>query len=76
MAVTTLNSLQSNYAVLEKARLNKDKFAMLNVPQTEEYLRRVGVTPEDLKRLRVVHVSGTKVCMTIHCNGTFARFCN
>ena len=63
MAVETLNSLQSNALVLERARMQKDRHAVNNVPYTEKYLSRVGVTLNVLdSQLKVIHVSGTKVC--------------
>ena len=58
----TLNSLQSNASVLEKARLQKDRQAMLNVPFTEKYLNRIGISLDTInQKLRIIHVSGTKV---------------
>ena len=61
-AVEALNSLQSNAAVLEKARLLKDRQAIFNIPYVEKYLARIGILPEDVDRcLPVIHVSGTKV---------------
>ena len=56
-----MNSLQSNAAVLEKARLQKDRQALYNVPFTEKYLNRVGIPLDVLDKLNVIHVSGTKV---------------
>jgi len=54
--------LQSNAAVLEKARLQKDRQAILNVPFTEKYLNRIGISLEKVdQHLRIIHVSGTKV---------------
>jgi len=61
LAVETLNSLQSNALVLERARMQKDRHAVNNVPYTEKYLSRVGVTLNVLdSQLKVIHVSGTK----------------
>lgn len=62
VVVDTLNSLQSNAAVLEKARLLKDRQALTNVPFTEKYLSRIGISQEMIeKNLQIIHVSGTKV---------------
>jgi folylpolyglutamate synthase len=63
--VETLNSLQSNAAVLEKARLQKDRQAVGNVPFTEKYLNRIGISMNVLDKLNVIHVSGTKVRVNI-----------
>ena len=60
--MVALNSLQSNAAVLERARAQKDRWAQLNIPQTQKYLNRVGVTLDELDdKLLTIHVSGTKV---------------
>ncbi|EFX89284.1 hypothetical protein DAPPUDRAFT_205741 [Daphnia pulex] len=60
-AVETLNLLQSNAAVLEKARLHKDRQAISNVPFTEKYLNRIGISLDTIdQQLRTIHVSGTK----------------
>jgi len=59
-AVETLNTLQSNASVLERARLQKDRQAVNNVPFTQKYLNRVGISLDVLDELKVVHVSGTK----------------
>jgi hypothetical protein len=60
--VETLNSLQSNAAVLEKLRLLKDRHSMYNRSMTEKYLTRVGIPVEVIdQNLAVIHVSGTKV---------------
>ena len=62
VAVETLNSLQSNAAVLEKARLQKDRQAVFNVPYTEKYLNRIGISLDTIdQQLKIIHVSGTKV---------------
>lgn len=61
-AVEALNSLQSNAAVLEKARLQKDRQAVFNVRNTEKYLNRLGISLDMIdKQLKIIHVSGTKV---------------
>lgn len=61
-AVEALNSLQSNAAVLEKARLQKDRQAVYNVRNTEKFLNRVGISLDMIdKQLKIIHVSGTKV---------------
>lgn len=62
VAVETLNSLQSNASVLEKARLQKDRQAITNVPFTEKYLNRIGISIDKIdQQLKIIHVSGTKV---------------
>lgn len=69
-AVEALNSLQSNAAVLEKARLLKDRQAVFNIPYVEKYLGRIGIPLEEVdNRLPVIHVSGTKVHAQQFCPG-------
>ncbi|XP_076054249.1 folylpolyglutamate synthase, mitochondrial-like [Oratosquilla oratoria] len=59
-AVKTLNSLQTNAALLEKIRKGGVRTGPYNVPKTAEYLNRVGVSPEDVDKLSVIHIAGTK----------------
>lgn len=59
-AVTKLNLLQSNAAVLEKIRKERDRILHGNIAHVEECLNKVGVAVEDLDKLRVIHISGTK----------------
>ncbi|VDI09911.1 folylpolyglutamate synthase [Mytilus galloprovincialis] len=58
--VKTLNTLQSNAQTLEKTRLTRDKLAPLHVPNMVKWASRVGITLDDIDRLKVIHVSGTK----------------
>eukprot|EP00092_Neocalanus_flemingeri_P039637 GFUD01043167.1.p1 GENE.GFUD01043167.1~~GFUD01043167.1.p1 ORF type:complete len:537 (+),score=171.68 GFUD01043167.1:268-1878(+) len=59
-AVVALNSLQTNAVLLEKVRKERQKNVHLNLPQTTKYLERSGMTLDDLDKLKVIHVSGTK----------------
>jgi len=59
-AVAALNSLQTNAALLQKVRKERQKNVHLNLPQTTKYLERSGMTLEDLDKLKIIHVSGTK----------------
>ncbi|KAF8341571.1 FolC bifunctional protein [Cantharellus anzutake] len=60
-AVEKLNTLQSNAATLQAIRASgaptKAEYA---IPEMIGFLRRIGYTPEDLNRLNVIHVTGTK----------------
>ncbi|XP_052094486.1 folylpolyglutamate synthase, mitochondrial-like isoform X2 [Mytilus californianus] len=58
--VKTLNTLQSNAQTLEKTRLTRDKLAPLHVPNMVKWASSVGITLDDIDRLKVIHVSGTK----------------
>jgi len=59
-AVAALNSLQTNAALLQKVRKERQKNVHLNLPQTTKYLERSGMTLEDLDTIKTIHVSGTK----------------
>jgi len=59
-AVSALNSLQTNAALLQKVRKERQKNVHLNLPQTTKYLERSGMTLEDLDTMKIIHVSGTK----------------
>ena len=56
--VQTLNSLQSNAAVLQRIRQERGCRGSDNIPAVERYLGRVGVTLEDLDSLSVIHIAG------------------
>ena len=58
--MAALNSLQSNAATIARARKTRDKHANKNLVDTIKYLERVGVTLDDLDKLSVIHVAGTK----------------
>jgi len=59
-AVAALNNLQTNAALLQKVRKERQKNVHLNLPQTLKYLERSGMTLNDLDTLKIIHVSGTK----------------
>uniref|UniRef100_T1JI53 Folylpolyglutamate synthase n=1 Tax=Strigamia maritima TaxID=126957 RepID=T1JI53_STRMM len=60
VAIEALNSLQSNASVLEERRKTRLICPQENVKQTERYLNKIGIKVEDLDKLNVIHVSGTK----------------
>ncbi|TDL29406.1 FolC bifunctional protein [Rickenella mellea] len=59
-AIDCLNTLQSNTATLQAARDSGGRLAEFAMHETEEYLSRIGYLPEDLNKLNVLHVTGTK----------------
>lgn len=56
----TLNFLQSNAAILQRIRQERGSRANDNIPATERFLAKVGVTLEDLDSLSVIHIAGTQ----------------
>ncbi|EPQ26038.1 uncharacterized protein PFL1_06491 [Pseudozyma flocculosa PF-1] len=69
-AVDALNTLQSNAATLEAIRKNGGKMNDLFIPEMVEYVSRIGYTQDDLNRLNVVHITGTKG------KGSTSAFCD
>ena len=59
-AISALNSLQTNAALLARVRKERQRNVHLNLPLTTRYLERSGMTLDDLDTLQVIHVSGTK----------------
>ncbi|KAH3660015.1 hypothetical protein OGAPHI_007220 [Ogataea philodendri] len=59
-AINALNSLQSNFATIEAARLTAGAKNAVLIPEMIEWTRRIGYKPQDLNRLNVIHVTGTK----------------
>lgn len=69
-AIQSLNTLQSNAAIIEQIRLSGGKLNELAMPEFIEYLQVLGYKPEDLNRLNVIHITGTKG------KGSTAAFCD
>ncbi|KAL7271008.1 hypothetical protein RUND412_006265 [Rhizina undulata] len=59
-AVTALNSLQTNFAILDAVRKSGRKMNEQAIPEMIEWARRIGYTPVDFNKLNPVHISGTK----------------
>ncbi|XP_015758597.1 PREDICTED: folylpolyglutamate synthase, mitochondrial-like [Acropora digitifera] len=59
-AVKNLNSLQTNAQVLAEIRRSKDRNTRNSLPEMRQFTERAGVKLEDLDKLSVIHVSGTK----------------
>ena len=59
-AITALNNLQTNHAILDKVIKERQKNVHLNIPLTKAFLEVSGMSLEDLDKLKVIHVSGTK----------------
>ena len=59
-AITALNNLQTNHAILDKVIKERQKNVHLNIPLTKAFLEVSGMSLEDLDKLKIIHVSGTK----------------
>ena len=59
-AIAALNGLQTNHAILDKVIKERQKNVHLNIPLTKKFLEVSGMSMQDLDKLKVIHVSGTK----------------
>ncbi|KIL00587.1 hypothetical protein PAXRUDRAFT_821486 [Paxillus rubicundulus Ve08.2h10] len=59
-AINSLNTLQSNAAVLAAARAAGPVLNPNAIKEMDEFVTRIGITPEDLNALNVIHITGTK----------------
>ncbi|OQE39259.1 hypothetical protein PENCOP_c007G03887 [Penicillium coprophilum] len=61
-AIASLNSLQTNFAIVEAFKKSKTRQEIneSSLPETVEWLKRIGYKPSDLNRLNAIHVAGTK----------------
>uniref|UniRef100_A0A8D8D8Z5 Folylpolyglutamate synthase n=1 Tax=Culex pipiens TaxID=7175 RepID=A0A8D8D8Z5_CULPI len=59
-AVHALNSLQSNYSVMQSSIARTHTSDSVHIQETVKFLGRIGISPERLDQLPVIHVSGTK----------------
>eukprot|EP01104_Vermistella_antarctica_P002086 TRINITY_DN1223_c0_g1_i9.p1 TRINITY_DN1223_c0_g1~~TRINITY_DN1223_c0_g1_i9.p1 ORF type:complete len:429 (+),score=90.56 TRINITY_DN1223_c0_g1_i9:100-1386(+) len=56
----TMSSLQSNASYLAMSKEKRAESKLRNCDVMVEYLRRLGVSMDDMRRLSVIHVAGTK----------------
>lgn len=62
-AINALNSLQSNFATVQAAKLldiSPQQRSVLSLNEVFEYTRRLGYKPQDFNKLNIIHVTGTK----------------
>ncbi|KAI9104747.1 Mur ligase [Phlyctochytrium arcticum] len=59
-AVTKLNNLQTNAAVLEVLKKAGMAMNQRSLPEMKRYIERIGYQPADLDKLNIIHVAGTK----------------
>jgi len=72
-AIETLNTLQSNAALITKIKKEdagrRKQFQQNSLPEMEKLLARIDIEVDDLDQLNIVHISGTKG------KGSVASFC-
>ncbi|RMX90794.1 hypothetical protein D0868_14369 [Hortaea werneckii] len=59
-AVQALNSLQSNFSIVEAIRKQGPGWNKLAIPEMVSWVRRIGYEPSDFDVLNPVHIAGTK----------------
>ncbi|KLT38982.1 FolC bifunctional protein [Cutaneotrichosporon oleaginosum] len=59
-AIRLLNTCQSNAATIEAIRKSGGRLNEWGIKEMLDYLRRIGYQPDDLNKLNVVHITGTK----------------
>ncbi|KIM68833.1 hypothetical protein SCLCIDRAFT_1209038 [Scleroderma citrinum Foug A] len=59
-AINLLNTLQTNAAALEAVRAAGSRLNPNAIPEMIEFLERIEYTCEDLNKLNVIHITGTK----------------
>jgi len=69
-AIETLNTLQTNAKVIEEIKKSRGNINKFSLPETLEFLNRMNYEPEDLNKLNIIHVAGTKG------KGSTCAFCN
>ncbi|KAF2454276.1 Mur ligase [Lineolata rhizophorae] len=59
-AIAALNTLQSNYSMIQQIQKSGRALNTLSIPEMIEWCRRAGFEPSDFDRINPIHVSGTK----------------
>ncbi|KAF2691975.1 bifunctional protein folC [Lentithecium fluviatile CBS 122367] len=59
-AVTALNTLQSNFSIVDAIRKSGKGMNKLAIPEMLEWCRKIGYEPKDFDALRPIHIAGTK----------------
>lgn len=59
-AVTALNTLQSNFSIVDAIRKSGRGMNKNAIPEMVEWFRKAGYEPSDFDRLKPIHIAGTK----------------
>ncbi|KAF3483968.1 folylpolyglutamate synthase [Arthroderma uncinatum] len=59
-AIAALNSLQTNFSIINAMRQSGRVLNEQSIPETIEWCRKIGHKPSDLDRLNLIHIAGTK----------------
>ncbi|KAJ2232378.1 Folylpolyglutamate synthetase [Coemansia sp. RSA 485] len=59
-AIRDLNGLQTNYSIVQMVRASGGRMNEYSIPEFEAFMEKIGYKVEDLDRLNIIHVTGTK----------------
>ncbi|KAF2275791.1 bifunctional protein folC [Westerdykella ornata] len=59
-AVEALNTLQSNFSIVDAIRKSGKGMNKQAIPEMIEWCRKIGYKPSDFDRIRPIHIAGTK----------------
>ncbi|KLJ12248.1 folylpolyglutamate synthase [Blastomyces silverae] len=59
-AIAALNSLQSNFSIVNAIRQAGPNMNLRAIPEMIEWCQKIGYQPSELNRLNLIHVAGTK----------------
>ncbi|KEF63239.1 folylpolyglutamate synthase [Exophiala aquamarina CBS 119918] len=59
-AVASLNTLQSNFAIVDAIRKSGRKMNDQAIPEMVEWCNKIGYKPSDFDALKAIHIAGTK----------------
>lgn len=59
-AISSLNTLQSNFAIVEAIRKAGPQKNEQAIPEMIEWCRRIGYEPSDFNKFKPIHIAGTK----------------
>ena len=59
-AVTSLNTLQSNFSIVDAIRRSGGKLNENSIPEMIEWCRKIGYEPSKFRSLNAIHIAGTK----------------
>ncbi|EEP77907.1 hypothetical protein UREG_02756 [Uncinocarpus reesii 1704] len=59
-AITALNSLQSNYSIVQKIRKSGGRMNETALNEMVEWCEKIGYKPSDFNKLNLIHIAGTK----------------
>ncbi|KAF7514079.1 hypothetical protein GJ744_004404 [Endocarpon pusillum] len=59
-AVASLNTLQSNFAIVEAIRKSRMSMNKLAIPEMIKWVQKTGYQPDDFNRMDLIHIAGTK----------------